>query len=66
MVTFVLADDRDADRQLARHDMDSVPDVDELIEIKGIDYVVRSRRWKSGRLGPSVTVAVRAVLETTL
>jgi hypothetical protein len=61
MAKFVLEGDL---TQLAHVDFDSVPAVEEIIEIKGSDYVVRSRRWKSGRLGPSVTVTVRALLET--
>ena len=60
MAKFLLEGDSS---QLAHIDMDSIPAVEETIEIKGHDYVVLARRWKSGRLGPSVVVTVRALLE---
>ncbi|WP_375485707.1 hypothetical protein [uncultured Jatrophihabitans sp.] len=63
MVTFVLDDALGQRRDLSRHDMDSAPHVDELVEIKGQDYVVESRRWKLGRLAPSLTITVRSVME---
>ena len=66
MVTFVLGDDGATTGNLTKIDMDSVPMVDEIVEIKGHEYVVRSRRWKAGRLGASATVVVRSVIETAV
>lgn len=66
MATFVLGDDGATKGDLAKIDMDSVPLVDEIIEIKGHEYVVRSRRWRAGRLGAAVTVVVRSVVETAV
>jgi hypothetical protein len=64
MANFDLDDEPDSACSLVRHDADAVPAVGETVEIKGVDYVVRSRRWKSGRLGMSVVVFVHATLET--
>ncbi|MET3806325.1 hypothetical protein ABIB25_003335 [Nakamurella sp. UYEF19] len=49
------------DSKLGTFDMSAVPEVGEIVELQGADYVVVSRRWRPKKLLSSVTVTVEKV-----